>query len=56
MCAQSTDFAPFFWKKLKAKKPSDVKEERKNREVSEGKGKAVMKYLSIEELLHIFPG
>jgi hypothetical protein len=28
MRAQSTDFAPFFWKKLKAKKPSDVKEEK----------------------------
>jgi hypothetical protein len=34
MRAPSTDFAPFFWKKFKAKKPSDVKEERKNREVS----------------------
>jgi hypothetical protein len=51
--AQSTDFAPCFWKNFKAKKPSGVKEERQNREVSEGKG--VMKYLSIEELLHIFP-
>jgi hypothetical protein len=55
MRAQSKDFAPFFWKKLKANKPSDVKEERQNREVREGKAKGVMKYLSIEELLQNFP-
>ncbi len=38
MRAQSTDFAPFFWKKLKVKKPSDVKEEKTKQRSECGKG------------------